>query len=324
MNALTDADEQQLQKTLTQVQQRVAAGDELQALAAALKMEHGNSVLAILYYGSCLRSGRADEGIADFYVLVDSYRQAGMKPIIAILNRLLPPNVYYLETSFQGKTLRAKYAVIRIDQFKKGVTGGWFLPYLWGRFAQPSGMLWTKDEATYNNIMSWLIQSLSYFIEQGTALMADTFTSKQLWETSLRNSYQTELRAERNERIAGLFDFWPDYYVAQTQLILTTKGYATTIDTEIGEELLYRSLLDIKQQRQGRRRWWLRKIVGKLTALLKLVKSLLTFNGAMDYAAWKIERHSGQKVELPNYARRWPLIGGWIILMRLLRRGSLR
>ncbi|NCP78777.1 MAG: hypothetical protein GW833_06415, partial [Desulfuromonadales bacterium] len=45
------------------------------ALAEAARARH-RGVAAVLFYGSCLRSGRADEGLADLYLLVDNYSDA--------------------------------------------------------------------------------------------------------------------------------------------------------------------------------------------------------------------------------------------------------
>lgn len=309
-------------EALQALQARTTAGEDLQALAKAIRVEHGEAVVAIVYYGSCLRSGNAGDGIADFYVLVERYQDAKMGWLRAGLNRLLPPNVFYLETPWQDTTLRAKYAVISIDQFQNGVTGGWLLPYLWGRFAQPSGVLWCRDKALQNSIYHWLSQALVYFVKQTAPLMPSKFNVRQLWQTGLARSYSTELRAERGERVAGLFDYWPEYYTEQTWQALISLGWlspnqsveAKTWSTEIPEKL----------KKRTNRRWYWRVLAGKPTALLRLIKSLLTFRGAVEYAAWKIERHSGQPVDLPDYARRWPLLGGWVVLWQLLRRGSLR
>ena len=100
--------------------------EALQALVQAVQAAHGDAVRAVLFYGSCLRSGDPATGIADFYVVVSTYRAASMGPVAALMNRLLPPNVFYLETPLHGHTLRAKYAVVRRDQFIAGVRGDWF------------------------------------------------------------------------------------------------------------------------------------------------------------------------------------------------------
>lgn len=322
----SDASSAPSSEPLKALQAQTIAGDDLQALASAIRAEHAQgcsqTVAAIVYYGSCLRSGNAGDGIADFYVLVDRYRDANMGWLRAGLNRLLPPNVFYLETPWQNTTLRAKYAVISIEQFQHGVTGGWLLPYLWGRFAQPSGVLWCRDEALQNSIYSWLSQALVYFVQQATPLLSPTFSAKQLWQTGLARSYRTELRAERGDRVAGLFDYWPEYYTRQTWQALVSLGWLDSEHSVDAESWSVNISDRLRKRTHWRWRW--RVLAGKPLALLRLIKSLLTFRGAIEYAAWKIERHSGQPVNLPDYARRWPLLGGWVVLWQLLRRGSLR
>ena len=43
--------------------------------------------------------------------------------------------------------------------------------------------------------------------------------------------------------------------------------------------------------------------------------------GGLDYIAWILERHSGQLVEIPERARRLPLIFIWGLFRQLCRRG---
>ena len=98
------------------------------ALAEAARNRH-DGVAAVLFYGSCLRSGRADEGIADLYLLVDDYQRAFGSRFQACMNRLLPPNVFYLEIPCDGKILRAKYAVLTLEDFRPGDTP--LVPFLY-------------------------------------------------------------------------------------------------------------------------------------------------------------------------------------------------
>ena len=76
----------------------------LSALADAARALHGDSVRAVLFYGSCLRTGNIHDGLVDLYLLVDDYRAAFKSRTLAILNRLMPPNVFYLEIPFEGQT----------------------------------------------------------------------------------------------------------------------------------------------------------------------------------------------------------------------------
>ena len=54
------------------------------------------------------------------------------------------------------------------------------------------------------------------------------------------------------------------------------------------------------------------------------MKAAFTFTGGIDYVAWKIERHSGQKVELSDWQKRHPIIAGLLLLPKLLKSGAVR
>ena len=58
--------------------------------------------------------------------------------------------------------------------------------------------------------------------------------------------------------------------------------------------------------------------------MLRLVKAASTFTGGPDYLAWKIERHSGVKVELTPWQRRHPILAAPGMFWRLYRRGAFR
>jgi hypothetical protein len=67
-----------------------------------------------------------------------------------------------------------------------------------------------------------------------------------------------------------------------------------------------------------------RRAYGKAVCLLRLMKAAFTFEGGADYILWKIERHSGVRVEASPFQRRHPLLGGWGLLWRLYRQGAFR
>jgi len=291
----------------------------LEALVAAVRRQHGAAVVAVLFYGSCLRSGDPATGIADFYVVVESYRGAGMGPISASMNRLLPPNVFYLETPLQGHTLRAKYAVVRQDQFIAGVRGEWLLPYLWGRFAQPSQIAWTRDESQQRVLQEALTMARQTFLRRATAALRGEFTVETLWQEALLMSYRTELRAERRDKIRSLVHADPEYYQTVTAPVLADFPWC-----EVLADGRFRLEPTTEKRGAAGLAWRGRQILGKLMSVLRLFKSLFTFSGAVDYAVWKIQRHSGQAVEVPDWARRYPWLGGWVVLWRLWRRGQLR
>ena len=61
----------------------------------------------------------------------------------------------------------------------------------------------------------------------------------------------------------------------------------------------------------------------KTPGLARLLKALLTFEGALDYGAWKLERHSGERLTITPRLRRFPWLFVWPELWRLWRAGRL-
>ena len=69
----------------------------LQPLIEKLRQRFGPALKAVILYGSCRRIDDAGEGLVDLMALVSSYSKAHGLVLSALFNRLLPPNVYYLE-----------------------------------------------------------------------------------------------------------------------------------------------------------------------------------------------------------------------------------
>jgi hypothetical protein len=291
------------------------------ALADAARKRHAG-VAAVLFYGSCLRSGRADEGIADLYLLVDDYRVAFDSGFKAVMNCLLPPNVFYLETPWEGRTLRAKYAVLTLNDFEKGARS-WFHSYIWGRFAQPSGLIYTRDRDASDRVHQALTWSVRTFVRRALPQAPDIFTARELWSTGLSLSYRCELRSEGPDTAARLVDAAPDYYTAVTRDALGDPRLP--VEPLPGSPpLRYRLNASSAQKRRNHFAWRLRQMQGKCLSALRLLKALLTFENGLDYALWKIERHSNVRVEVSPLLRRIPPLAVLVIFWKLFRKGAFR
>jgi hypothetical protein len=70
--------------------------------------------------------------------------------------------------------------------------------------------------------------------------------------------------------------------------------------------------------------WWFRRVQGKILSTLRLLKAAATFDDALDYLLWKIQRHSGVFIEPSRLQRRYPVIFAWPLLFRLWRKGAFR
>lgn len=298
-----------------------AASPDLAPLVDALNIRFGESLDAVILYGSCLHSACSlDEGIVDLYVIVDSYHKAYPERYLAKLNTWLAPNVFYLEVPHQERTLRAKYAVISTRDFEHGAQV-WFHPYIWARFAQPSRLLDCRDDSVRERIYAALAHSVVTFLKSGVpALDASILDVEEIWTRCLMLTYAAELRAERETRARHL---------AQANLSALTRltEAATPMLTGILEKLdngKYRCLTNPATQRQTLWLWRLRRWQGRILSILRLSKATLTFNNSVEYAAWKIERHSGVRVEITPMLRRHPILWGLKVAWQLLRRGVLR
>ena len=70
--------------------------------------------------------------------------------------------------------------------------------------------------------------------------------------------------------------------------------------------------------------WAMRKLAGKMLSVLRICKSSLTFDDPVDYALWKVQRHSGVTVTATERQRRYPLIFAWPLVWQLYRQGALK
>lgn len=291
------------------------------SLVDALIMRFGESLDAVMLYGSCLHSAVSlEEGIVDLYVIVDNYHKAYSERYLAVLNAWLAPNVFYLEVPHQQKTLRAKYAIISTTDFARG-TRVWFHSYIWARFAQPSRLLFARNDMVRQHIYTALVHSVVTFLQScAPALEADNYSVEELWTRCLTLTYAAELRAERETRTRHL---------AQASLEAFTRltAAASPLLTEIlqrQENGQYRCLTTPAMQRLALWHWRLRRWQGRVLSILRLAKATFTFSNSVDYAAWKIERHTGVRVEITPLLRRHPILWGLKVAKQLLQRGVLR
>ncbi|UCE51183.1 MAG: hypothetical protein JSV31_18195 [Desulfobacterales bacterium] len=293
------------------------------ALCDEILARHPSATQAILFYGSCFRKGDASEGLVDLYVLVDRYRCAYRKRLHAIFNKLLPPNVYYQQVVYNGRILRAKYTVISLADFQRGTSTRWFHSYLWGRFAQPTGILYASNEQIAETVQTSLAQAVLTFMTRTLPRVPTQFEARDLWQQGLLLSYRSELRAERTDKLLRLVDAASPYYEQLTQTAMEVIPYH--IDAHSADALIrYDAHIPSRIRFISRLAWRVRFVQGKMLSLLRLFKALFTFKGGIDYVLWKIERHSGITLEVAPRLRRYPLVGVCVIFWRLYRRGAFR
>ena len=297
-----------------------AENDPLLAqLLEELRARHNDAIAGVLLYGSCLRSGDIYDGLLDLYLVCDSYTSAYGAGLLAVANWMLPPNVFYAESSRDGRTLRSKVTVISLKDFQRGCTPAWFESYIWGRFAQPTLLLYARDAAARADLESSLLEAARTLLRRSLPVLPGEDTVTALWEKSLALSYATELRTERSGRASELAHSAAGFYEAVTRTLADRLGSEFALLE--GEPPRYRSDSTGLQRGRSQLAWATRRVQGKFMSIARLVKALFTFEGGLDYIAWKLERHSGEKIVIPDRVRRWPLIFLWGFFFGLYRRG---
>jgi hypothetical protein len=283
------------------------------AFVAAIRARFGDPA-AILFYGSCRREDQPD-ALYDLYVLLDSYRcLPWWQRIMAVC---LPPNVYYVGLETEAGPRRAKCTVISRRDFRRG-NARWFHSYLWGRFCQPTSLAYCRDAAVRRDVLECLARAVVTFLNRSACLFDADVDTETLWTVGLSTSYATELRSEGPDRARTLFTAHADYYADAVRAAAPLTSLGALPDGR------WHVALTQPQRRLGRAAWRIRRVTGKLLALARILKAATTFEGGFDYIIWKLERHSGRSIDVPERVRRRPALHMWGFFWQLYRAGVFR
>ena len=269
---------------------------KVRALAEAIAARHGKASRAVLFYGSCLREAKLDGLMLDFYLIVADYRGAYAKRWLAAANRLIPPNVFYVE----DRGLVAKYAVLNEADFDRLNGPETRNVSVWARFAQPARLVWAADEAARKRVIAVVSKAAPTLLAAAGTMPGEEPLDR--WRRAFALTYSAELRAERKDRAASVVD----------------------LDLERYRRFSGPAIAAAKRLRARSGGWARRRIEGKALSVARLAKASLTFAGGADYIAWKINRHAGTQFTLKPWQRRHPLLAAITLLPRLIRSGAIR
>jgi hypothetical protein len=270
------------------------------AIAAELGEEAG--ARAVLFYGSNLRTGSL-EGVLDFYVLLPGPQR-----------ERIWPRVSYREWERGGTTLRAKIATMALGTFDRAARGQSRDTTIWARFVQPSGLVWTNDQASRAEVIEAIAGAAQTAARLAAVLGPAQGRAEDFWRALFRATYEAEFRVEKAGRESDILAVNAGHFDGLLPLAWQSVGIA--FDRE-------GAVLAPKLSGAERRRitaWWrTRAWLGKPLNLLRLTKASATFDGAAAYAAWKIERHTGVRVEVTPWRARHPLLAAPGVLWRVWR-----
>lgn len=280
----------------------------VRTMAEAVRARHAAAALGVLFYGSCLRKPESllADSLLDFYLLVDDYRQAYRGSLMAVANRILPPNVFYLEARHEGATLRCKYAVISLAQFRASMSPAADNVSLWARFSQQSRLAWSRDPQVASEVAGACAEAALTMLGNAMPLVGGSAAADAIWQRAFEETYRAEVRSEGMERAAELVNADADRYRRVHALAFAAIGETAARADECAAA------------------WRRRRRVSKLLNLARLVKATFTFEGALDYVLWKVKRHSGVVLPVTDWQRRHPLLSAPVLAWKLYRRGAFR
>lgn len=274
--------------------------EEVEKLLEAILPEWDNKVLAVLFYGSCLRTNVFINNVADFYLIVEDLGN-NKNSFITFLNKLLPPNVYYIETPYNESILRAKYGIFTFNQFKKMASMDAFHPYLWARLVQPMRIVYLKDENIKIEIVKSIYSAITTLMINVAPQLKNEFNLKQFWIKALKLTYKTEIRPEGKSNILNIYNSNSDYLNEIAKNILEILPYPIQ-KKEKNEICQYNILIGNSVKCANAFSWALKIVLGKLLSAVRLLKSLLTFENALEYGYYKLSKHT-PNVIIPSMFR---------------------
>ncbi len=260
----------------------------------------GPGVAAVLFYGSNLRTG-STEGVLDFYVLTTGPRERG-----------LWPRVGYREFAIDGRTVRAKIATMRLATFAAAAGGGLLDTTIWTRFVQPAALVWFAGDAARGEVVDAVAAAAITAARFAAALGPPHGSAADYWRALFRQTYAAELRVEPAGREEQILVHGAGRYEALLPLAWQAGGIAFAREGD-----RYRPALPDRAAILAA--WRRRRRAGKPLNLIRLIRAAWTFEGAGDYGAWKVERHTGIAVPMTPWRRRHPILAAPGVFWRVWR-----
>ena len=292
---------------------------EARALSDELVRQAGDQAMAVLFYGSCLRTGDG-QGLMDFYVLVKDSRGYSQNPLGRLAHRLAPPHVRYVKASQTGPLVHAKVSVMTLSRFVALCQPQALDVSIWARFAQPCALLFARDTQTRTRLEGAIHDALTTAITWSTALGPKQGQPRDYWQALFRATYGAELRIDEPGRADQIVALDEARYQRLFRPALEAAGVAHALSPPDHFQI---------ERSRGQRlaqawRWAGCVLFSKTINLARIIKGAVTFDGRTDYVAWKLERRLDVSLELTPWQRNHPLLSAPQILAQMWRKGAFR
>ncbi|HEU4365356.1 MAG TPA: hypothetical protein VFT13_07805 [Candidatus Krumholzibacteria bacterium] len=285
----------------------------------------GRNLVGVVFFGSRLLGTSPGEGsAADLFVVVENYlrfyesigsrlptsRHSG---IMAALNRVLPPNIIYLNDP-GGLRAGAKCFIVTEGDLAHGLSPDAKDHFFRGRLSQRVHIVHARSGKD-RIAMERRIEAARYLtLDWVPMFLGETFGVMEYCQRMMEVSYAGEIRPEARSRVAEVFGAQSSFFRLAYDRVLQEAVQEGDLAAE-GDR--YR----LAKRPSWRQRWRVGHFFrrSKFRATMRWFKYMLTFDDWLDYIVRKIERRSGVRIELSKSERRFPIIFLWPKALRVIR-----
>lgn len=268
----------------------------------AARLGEAPEAVAVLFYGSNLRTGSLD-GVLDFYVLTEGAAEPAMWPTVS-----------YREWDHDGTRLRAKIATMTLAKFSYACAGNSRDSTIWARFVQPSVLAWRADEDIANKVEAAIEAACTTAATLAAALGPSRGREAEYWRALFRETYKAEFRVEKPGRENSILELNPEHFDG-----LFADALESADVPFLKRDDLIEPALPEPRRRAVLKNWRRQRRWGKPLNIARLLRATRTFEGAGRYGAWKIERHTGVRIEVTPWKQRHPILAAPGVLWKVWR-----
>lgn len=298
---------------------------EVRDIVLLLEETCGRNIVGVIFFGSRLVGTTPGESsAADLFVVVENYlrfyeeigsrlpaaRHAG---IIAALNRVLPPNIIYLNDP-GGLRAGAKCFIVSEYDLALGLSPDAKDHFFRGRLAQRVHIVYARSEKDRQALETRIDAARHLTLDWVPLFLTSPFGVMDYCRRMMEISYAAEIRPEASSRVREVTD-------AQSSFFRLVYGRVLQSGVRDGILLAEGDLFKPAKKPGWRHRWRVGHFFrrSKARATMRWFKYMLTFDDWLDYIVRKIERRSGVRIELTKAERRLPAILLWPKAVRIIR-----
>jgi len=293
------------------------------AIAGRVRKLDPEDTKAVVGYGSWYEPAlRKPRSFPDLYVIVDDYERYHDRWLHAWMNRVLPPNVYFLWDERDGRReVCGKYNVISVAGLERECGPALHDLYNAGRMTKLVWIAWVRDLPSRAWLIARLADAHQTLVPVALGFVPERFGCDEFSLQLLGLSYRAEPRLEGWEYVRALHAAHLGYYRTLHGVLLESFARSTPLlAAEPGgfRKLAHPQWAEIERRarrliRRGRRRGYLR-----------WPRIVLTEPNLVDLAANEAERKAGVRIRITPRLRRHPLLFGLPEFLRVLRERNTR